>query len=264
MLQTYFFYDLFLWWHSFVHSSPVGKTPNTNTAHLPTEKLNIHRHYTVVVVTPILLFLFCFGRRRVKLDFWCLIWSANVRCTCELFSQWYFYALFFPFFTFSLNLIPKVKETVDETKLDSVISYLDYACMKYDVPMMCLHWSYLYWDIIYVSVVYCDIVIHKLISYCMAWLKLHFMLLLFLFIFPYRFSTFFSAKFILRLVLYVWIHQFHIRPIVHIVYRPKFGSTIPSISFWALQSSQGKLKSTSWEVNEVIWPKWKRWVNTNY
>lgn len=60
----------------------------------------------------------------------------------------------------------------------------------------------LYWDIIYASVVYCDIVIHKLISYCMAWLQLHFMLLLLLFIFLYRFSTFFSAKFILRLVLY--------------------------------------------------------------
>lgn len=53
-------------------------------------------------------------------------------------------------------------------------------------------------------------------------------------------------------------------PIVVFVYQPKCGSTIPSISFWALQSSQGKLKSTSWEVNEVIWPKSKRWINTNY
>lgn len=124
----------------------------------------------------------------------------------------------------------------------------------------------LYWDIIYASVVYCDIVIHKLIFYCMAWLQLHFMLLLLLFIFLYRFSTFFSAKFILRLVLYcvAGVHHFHIRPIVHIVYQPKFGSAIPSISFWALQSSQGKLKSKSWEVNGVIWPKWKRWINTNY
>lgn len=144
MLQTYFFYDLFLSWYSFVHSSPVGKTPNSNTVHLPTEKLNVHRHYTVGVVTPILLFLFCLGRRRAKLDFWCLIWSANVRCTCELFSQWHFYALFFPFVTFSLNLIPKVKETVDESKLDSVISYLDYVYawnMMYRVNLrMCLHW----------------------------------------------------------------------------------------------------------------------------
>lgn len=58
---------------------------------------------------------------------------------------------------------------------------------------------------------YCDIrVTCKRISYCMAWLQLHFISLLFLFIFPYRFSTLFRAKFILRLVLYVWIHHFHI------------------------------------------------------
>ena len=62
----------------------------------------------------------------------------------------------------------------------------------------------------------------------------------------------------------VWIHHFHIRPIVHIVYQPKLGSALPSISLWALQSSQGKLKSKSWEVNGVIWPKWKRWINTNH
>lgn len=67
---------------------------------------------------------------------------------------------------------------------------------------MCLHWSYLYWDIIYASVVYCDIVIYKPISYCMAWLQLHFISLLFLFIFLYLLSTFFSAKFTLRIVLY--------------------------------------------------------------
>jgi len=137
-------------------------------------------------------------------------------------------------------------------------------CTESTYVCVCTDGSYLCWDIIYSSVVYSGIVIYKLISYCMAWLQLHFMLLLFLFIFLYCFSTFFIAKFILRLVLYVWIHHFHFRPVVHIVYQPKFGSTIPCISFWALQSSQGKLKSTSWEVNEVIWPKWNRWINTNY
>lgn len=121
MLQSYFFYDLFLWWYSFVLSLPVSKTPNSNTAHLPTEKLNIYRHYTVVVVTPILPFLFCFGRRRAKLDS-CLI--SHLISKCSLY-KW-------------------VKGTVDETKLDSVISYLDYVYpwnMMYWVNLrMCLHW----------------------------------------------------------------------------------------------------------------------------
>lgn len=104
----------------------------------------------------------------------------------------------FPLRYFFFKSHAKVKETVDETKLDSVISYLDYvyAWNMTSVPSQPILGYH------YASVVYCDIVIHKLISYCMAWLQLHFMLLLFLFIFLYRFSTFFSAKFILRLVLY--------------------------------------------------------------
>lgn len=75
-------------------------------------------------------------------------------------------------------------------------------CAESTYVCVCTDGSYLYWDIINASVVYCDIVIYKFISYCMAWLQLHFISLLFLFIFPYRFSTLFRAKFILRLVLY--------------------------------------------------------------
>lgn len=122
----------------------------------------------------------------------------------------------------------------------------------------------LYWDIIYASVVYCDIVIHKLISYCMldsSCISCYCCCFSFFFIAFLHFSV---QNLYWDLCYIVWIHHFHIRPIVHIVYQPKFGSAIPSISFWVLQSSQGKLKSKSWEVNGVIWPKWKRWINTNY